>query len=132
MQHEQAELDQELEAVNQQIKDTNKELTSAQAKISKVVDDRRSLMNDRNKEMNGMEEDGFRQIQNADSDLTKFMRDTFANFLGGEDSTYDPNAKQWSDLRNFQIALRSASWDSLSRGTLDGLMKEFSGGENPA
>jgi hypothetical protein len=132
MQNEQAEVDQELDATTQQIKDANKELTSAQAKITKVIDDRRSLMNDRNKEMNGMEEDGFRQIQNADSDLTKFMRDTFSAFLtGSDDASYDPAAKHWSDLRNFQIALRSANWEGLTRGYLDVLMKEFSGGENP-
>jgi hypothetical protein len=40
------------------------------AKIANVVDNRRSLMNDRNKEMNSFEDSGFQRIIAGDSELT--------------------------------------------------------------
>jgi hypothetical protein len=81
------------------------------ANIANVVENRLSLMNDRNKEMNSFEDSGFQRIIAGDSELTLFMRQLFTCFINNtSDAKFDADAKCWSDVRNFQIALRSASW----------------------
>jgi hypothetical protein len=64
--------------------------------------------------------------------MIEFFRKSFSTFLENDDNAeYNADKKCWTDLRNFQIALRSAVCDKLSKIHLNNMMKKFEGGENP-
>jgi hypothetical protein len=50
---------QEIDEINGNIKDCDKDVKAMEAKVQNTVELRRQLMNDRNKEMNNMEVEDF-------------------------------------------------------------------------
>jgi hypothetical protein len=60
-----------------EIKSTDKDLKAMEAKVSNTIENRRQLMNDRNKEMNNMETEDFDFVLNDSSELAKFFRNSF-------------------------------------------------------
>ena len=67
-----------IDALAAEIKATDKDLKAMEAKVANTVDNRRQLMNDRNKEMNNMEEEDFHWIvKEDDSKLAQFFRNSF-------------------------------------------------------
>jgi hypothetical protein len=60
-----------------EIKSTDKDLKAMEAKVANTIENRRQLMNDRNKEMNNMEAEDFDFVLNDSSELAKFFRNSF-------------------------------------------------------
>jgi hypothetical protein len=60
-----------------EIKSTDKDLKAMEAKVSNTIENRRQLMNDRNKEMNNMEAEDFDFVLDSSSELAKFFRNSF-------------------------------------------------------
>lgn len=60
-----------------EIKSTDKDLKAMEAKVANTIENRRQLMNDRNKEMNNMETEDFDFVLNDSSELAKFFRNSF-------------------------------------------------------
>jgi cytochrome c556 len=132
MQNESEEAQQTIDRLAGEIKEKSKEVTSMEAKVDNTVELRRQLMNDRNKEMNNMDLEDFDAIKHGSDNVSEFFRTSFTSFLeNSETAKYNAGAKCWGDMRNFQIALRSAAANKLSKGHLDEMMKKFGGGENP-
>jgi hypothetical protein len=60
-----------------EIKSTDKDLKAMEAKVANTIENRRQLMNDRNKEMNNMEAEDFDHVLDSSSELAKFFRNSF-------------------------------------------------------
>jgi uncharacterized protein (DUF3084 family) len=60
-----------------EIKSTDKDLKAMEAKVANTIENRRQLMNDRNKEMNNMEAEDFDFVLDDSSELAKFFKNSF-------------------------------------------------------
>lgn len=99
--------------------------------MDNALDNKRQLMNERNKEMNGMEEEAFESLVSSNDKNAEFLRNSYTAFLTNNmDTSFNTEDKAWSDLRNFQIALRTSEGFDLPRPYLDDMMQKFAGGED--